>query len=236
MSIKNIHIKYLYFKHKKVNKFNIFHSFSIGDTVFVTYPYLIRVFDMLETNSYKSVEQVIIKEKIIYDVELLEKLSESIYTVLQYLNQTEWHRFVTAKCNCIFIDRDKIHFNKKYKMLKEPNISFLNDTIPVYFTEDNKYFCPIQSICSNISFTPYYNTLIIELEYTNGEFKEIGLIENNYIENNSGNDQTNSDNDQTNSDNYQTNSGNNQSNYVLSYEPNPFDYKSKQITKSIIYN
>jgi hypothetical protein len=142
-------------------------------------------------------------------------------------------------------------------MLKEPNISFLNDTIPVYFTEDNKYFCPIQSICSNISFTPYYNTLIIELEYTNGEFKEIGLVENNYIENNSGNDQTNSDNyqsnfgndqtnfgnDQTNSDNYQSNSdnyqsnsGNYQSNYVLSYEPNPFDYKSKQITKSIIYN
>ena len=181
--------------------------FSIENTIFITYSYLIRKFNDLESNSYKSVEQVVIEKdndgnNLIYDAELLKKLSDSIYNVLQYYNKDLWIEFVKKENNCVFVDKNLIEFNSDYKILIEPNTYFIQDLIPIYPIKYDKYICPINSIQSNVSFTPYWNTIYILLEYVDGKY-----IETNYLNNHHFNEL---------------------------YEPNPFDYITKLITQAII--
>ena len=181
--------------------------FAIENTIFITYSYLIKIFDDMELNSYKSVEQVIIEKddngnNVIYDVELLKKLSDCVYNVLQYYNRDIWIRFIEKEYGCVFVDKNLIEFKSDYKILTEPNTYFLEEQIPIYLTEGGKYICPINSIQSNISFTPYWNTIYTQLEYVGGKY-----IETNYP------------------NNYHP---------VELYEPNPFDYIVKQITQTII--
>lgn len=183
--------------------------FSLKNNIFICYSYLIRVFDDLETNSYKSVEQVVIDGDKIYDKGLVEKLSNCICYILQYQNLDIWTEYVGKKFNCAFVDINTIHFTFKYTILNEPNTYFLDGRIPVYCVGPNRFVCAINTIESTVSFSPYYNTLVIQLEYSDGEYKQVGIIGDTGF--NIGLDEP-----------------------LFCCEPNPFDFEAKLITEKIL--
>lgn len=145
--------------------------FVITNTLYISYPYLIRVFDRLESNDYKKVSNVYIWNNKIYDMELLKKISESVISIIQYYNQNFWIELIENYYECKYIDKNKIHFKKKYNILYEPNVSFIHEYIPVYRL-GNKFYCLINLICSHISFCPYWDIKLIGLRYFEGEYIE----------------------------------------------------------------
>ena len=179
--------------------------FAIENTIFIGYSYLKKIFEQIEYNLYKSIDDVYIDNNKIFDLEFLKKISECIYSILQYLNQDQWHDYICEKYNCCFIDILKIKFNTKYKILQDPNTSFIKNKILIYWLSSNKVYAVFNSICSKLSFSPYWEKNIIELSYNDGEFEEI--IKNESFEN-----------------------------IKLDLESNPFVFKAKQITNSIIHN
>ena len=147
--------------------------FSIEDNIFISYPYLIMIFDRIELNDYKKVSEVYIKNDKIYDVELLKKISECVISVTQYFNQDYWIDLIGNQLGCEYVEKNKIHFSKKHKILHEPNSSFTYNYIPVYKLGKDKFFCAINYIYSETSFCPYWNDCTIQLDYLNGEYIEI---------------------------------------------------------------
>ena len=156
--------------------------FVIDDTIFINYAYIIRVFELIEYNLYKSADQVYILDNKIYDLELKNKLTISIYNILAFLNYDTWIDIILEKYNCKFITKSDIKFDKKYTIVLNPNTNFIFDKIPIYFIQE-KIYGVFDSIISEPSYSPYYDTIIIELEYSeiNQNFKVINSsMENKY--------------------------------------------------------
>ena len=210
----NIHIKISFI----TSSIYWYEIFNIDDTIFITYSYLIRVFDKLDMNLYKNANDVLIIQNKIYDLELLKKLSETIYGILQFINQKEWFEFIEEKYTCIFIEKNIIKFKNNYQILSEPNINFLKNKIPIYKInlsnndEFNTFICPINVICSDNSFSPYWEKKLIILKYFLGEYEEVDKVDK--VED------VKYDNLKKYSENL--------------FEPNPFSSKAQEITNNII--
>lgn len=183
--------------------------FSIDNTLFITYPYLIEIFDRLESKIILNSYQFYIKDNKKYDIELLKKLTETIYCILQYQNQNKWFDVITTKYKCKYVDKIKIKFDENYKILREPNTNFIGNKIPIYWFKDNIFICVINLISSTISFSPYYEFKLILLLYNNGEYFQTNC--NNQLENQI-------------------------ENIYCNYESNPFLFRAKEITNILIHN
>jgi hypothetical protein len=190
--------------------------FVIENTIFISYPYLIKIFEKIEYNEYKSVEEVYLYNDKIYDLELMKKLGESIYYVLQYLNLEYWQENFCEKYNCSFVDKSNIKFKNKYNILKEPNTSFMNEKITVYWLYSGEIYTVINSICSDISFSPYWEQKIIKLEYSNGQYTEI-------LDNTTHSINSDNDNNYKNINRFKS-------------ESNPFISKAKKLKDCVIHN
>ena len=193
--------------------------FVIGDTIFISYQYLIKVFEKIEYNNYNSVNDIFFEGDKIYDLELLKKLGESMYYIIQYTNLDYWEEDICEKYNCSFVDKSLINFKNPYIILKEPNTSFLDDAITIYRLHSGEIYAIINSIYSNISFSPYWEKKIIKLNYSNGQYTEISNDIVQFTDNNI--DDINC-------------SKNNM--HKFNYHSNPFVSKAKQITECIIHN
>lgn len=147
--------------------------FVIEDTIFISYPYLIKIFEKIEYKNYKSIDDIYFDGDKIYDLELLKKLGESVYYIVQFFNLDYWEEDICEKYNCSFIDKSLINFQNQYIILKEPNTSFLHDKITVYRLYSGEIYAIINSIYSNISFSPYWEKKIINLSYLDGQYIEI---------------------------------------------------------------
>lgn len=201
--------------------------FVIEETIFISYQYIIKIFDKIETNDYKSIDDIYFCEDIyfdenenennneqIFDMGLLKKLCENLYYVLQFLNLDSWLNHMNDKCKYCFVDKSNINFKNNYIILKEPNASFICDKIIVYFLDSGEIFAVINSIYSELSFSPYWEKKIIMLKYENGIYTEIIDKTNlNKIHNNN----------------------KNKIDY-MSFQSNPFISKAKQMTDCIIHN
>ena len=186
-----------------------FEIFSIDNTLFITYPYLIEIFDRLESKIILSSYQFYIKDNKKYDIELLKKLTETIYCILQYQNQIKWFDVITTKYKCKYVDKIIIKFDENYKILREPNTNFIGNKIPIYWIKDNIFICVINLISSTISFSPYSEFKLILLLYDNGEYFQTNF--NKQLENQI-------------------------EKKYLNYEANPFLFKAKEITNFLIHN
>jgi hypothetical protein len=196
--------------------------FVIEDTIFISYPYLKKIFEKIEYNEYKSVENIYINGDKIYDLELLKKLGESMYYIIQFLNFDYWQEFICEKYQCSFVDKSLIKFTNKYNILKEPNTSFINDKITIYWLYSGEIYTIINSIYSEDSFSPYWEKKIIKLKYSNGEYTEIS------------DDKKEEDSTDTNTN---TNTKNNNKNmFKFNFCSNPFVKKAKQMTDCTIHN
>lgn len=182
--------------------------FVIEDTIFITYSYLMRIFEKIEYNEYTTVNDVYIKNNNIYDLELLKKLCESVYYIIQFLNFGIWEEYISEKNQCSFVDKSLINFKNKYTVLKEPNTSFINDKITVYWLDSGENYAVFNSICSNLSFSPYWETKVVKLKYANGQYHEIL-------------DDTNNDLNNV---------------FKSDSQTNPFVFKTKQMTDCIMHN
>jgi hypothetical protein len=150
--------------------------FVIKNNIFISYPFLINVFEKIEYNEYNEMKNIYIYKNKIYDMLLLKKLSYCIYTIFQNLNQNISIEFIENKYNCKFISISNIKFINEYKIVKEPNVEFIQDKITVYWFNSNTIYGVFNSIYSNLSFTPYWENKIIKLSYENGIYTEINNI------------------------------------------------------------
>lgn len=188
--------------------------FVIGDNIFVSVQYLIKVFELIEYNDYKNTNDVYIEGNEIYDIELLKNLSKSIYSILQNLNQEAWNELIINKFGCSIIPISNIVFKNKYNFLRESNVEYIQDKIIIYWLDSEHIYGTFNSICSyDYSFSPYWEQKIIRLSYNhqNNTYTEIDSLD---IEK------------------YKTKS----KSFIKNIITNPFNYKSIQITNSIIHN
>lgn len=157
--------------------------FNIDTNIFINYSYLINIFEKIEYNLYNSVSQVYIQDNKIYDMDLLKKISETIYNVLQHLNYDDWVNFISDKYDCILVDLDNVKFNREYKIFKNPNTyGLIGNKIPIYWiNRTNKIYGVLNSICSNLSYSPYYETKLIEFDYVNGTYIQISELSENKL-------------------------------------------------------
>ncbi len=188
--------------------------FVISNNIFVSVQYLIKVFELIEYNEYKNTNDIYIGENEIYDMELLKNISKSIYSILQNLNQEAWNEFVVDKFGCSIIPVSNIVFKNNYTLLREPNVEYMQDKIIVYWLDSDNIYGTFNSICSyDNSFSPYWEQKIIHLSYNhkNNTYTEIDSLD---IER------------------YKKKT----KSFIDKIIQNPFDYKSTQITNSIIHN
>jgi hypothetical protein len=188
--------------------------FVIKNNIFVSTKFLTNVFELIEYDLYKDVENIYINNNEIYDIELLKSISKCIYYILQNLNQNAWIEFITSKFNCNIVPISNIIFKNNYNILQEPNIECMYDNIIVYWLDSNNIYGTFNSVYStDNTFSPYWEQKIIKLDYLsdNNTYKEIEFINveqyNEKIKN-----------------------------FLTNIITNPFNYKSTQITNSIIYN
>lgn len=189
--------------------------FVIENTIFISYPYLQRVFEKIEYNEYNSVESIYLGNNKIFDLELLKKIGECLYYVIQFLNFEYWEEFICKKFDCIFEEKSKIKFLNNYSILREPNTSFIKDKITICWLPSNEIYGIFNLICSPPSYSPYWETKIIKLKYSNGEYFEINS---------------------TDPDSVNDNIFKNKLYKQYNLQSNPFAIKAKQITDSIIHN
>lgn len=190
--------------------------FVIENNIFISYDYLIKIFDKIENNDYKSVKDVYISKDKIFDLELLKKLGEAMYYIVQFLNFDYWEGLICEKYFCSFIDKSQINFKNKYKILQEPNTSFIHDKITIYWLYSGEIYALINTICSNLSFSPYWEKKVIKLKYSNGQYTEELEIDKEQIKN--------------------TENNCNKFKYSFNAETNPFVHKAKQMTNCSIYS
>jgi len=148
--------------------------FTIDSNIFINYSFLVSVFEKIEYNLYKEVKNVYIDDDKIYDMELLKSISECMYYVLEYLNFDSWSEFIQDRFNCMFVDISDISFTNNYEIYKNPNMNWLWNKMPIYWKPGSiEPYTVINSICSNPSYSPYWETILIELKYSNGKYIEI---------------------------------------------------------------
>ncbi len=190
--------------------------FVIKNNIFVSLQYLTNIFELIEYNQYNDVEDVYILGEVIYDFKLLKNISKCVYSILQNLNKDEWEEFITRKFNCQIVPITNIVFKNKYNILQEPNVECMYSNIIVYWLDSNNIYGTFNSICSHDnSFSPYWEQKIIKLTYSgeNNIYTEIECVN-------------------TDIDSYK----NKTKPFISNIISNPFDYKSTQITNSIIHN
>ncbi len=188
--------------------------FVIKNNIFVSNQFLIEVFELIEYNEYNNVEDVYIWENEIYDFGLLKSISKCIYSILQNLNKYEWEEFVTNKFGCQIVPLSNIVFKNEYNILQEPNVESMYGNIIVYWLDSDNIYGTFNSICSlDNSFSPYWEQKIIKLSYSSNTntFIEIESVD---------------------IDSYKKKT----KSFISNIIPNPFSYKSNQITDSIIHN
>lgn len=188
--------------------------FVIKNNIFVSLQYLISIFESIEYNKYTSVENVYINEDEIFDIKLLKNISKCVYSILQNLNLNTWIDFIVSKFNCEIVPLTNIIFKNKYNFLREPNIEYMQNKIIIYWGDYKNIYGTFNSIYSkDKSFSPYWEQKIIKLSYCyiNNIYTEIELID---IEK------------------YNTK----EKSFIDDIISNPFDYKSTQLTNTIIHN
>lgn len=181
--------------------------FVISNTIFVKYQYLIEIFECIEYNEYKSMDDVYIEEDKIFDMSLLKNICNSIYSILQNLNPNIWNEYISINYGCVMVSIEDIKFSSNYKIIQESNLDLSYGKIPVYWLGDDNIYASFNSISSKYNtFCPYWEQQIIKLDYVDGVYIETKQIDNN---NNS---------------------------FVNKLIPTPFENKSIQLTNTIMYN
>lgn len=153
--------------------------FVIKNYIFIKYNYLIKIFENIEYNKYSNMDNILIIDNEIFDKELLNDISVSIDYILLNTNIDLWKKFINNKYNCVMIPFDDIKLKYNYKILKEPNIDYLNYKLPVYTIGENIYTTFNSIISSDISFCPYWEKKIIQLEFENNIYIEKVHIKKN---------------------------------------------------------
>jgi hypothetical protein len=155
--------------------------FVIENTLFISNQYLIKILEKIEYKEYNKVSELYFDGEEIFDLELLEKILNCLISIVQFINYDYYEKYILDKYNCFFIEKTIIKFKNNYKILSQPNMSFIFDKITVYpCEEDNIFYGVFDSICSSdMLFCPYWNTQIIKLKFTNGFYEEITLSDNN---------------------------------------------------------
>lgn len=180
--------------------------FVISNTIFVKYQYLIEIFECIEYNEYKSMEDVYIEEDKIFDMSLLKNISHSIYSISQNLNPDIWNEYISINYKCTMIPIEDIKFISNYKIIQEPNVDLCYGKIPVYWLGGNNIYACFNSITSKYNtFCPYWEQQIIKLDYVDGVYIETKKIDKTDLFDNK-------------------------------LIPTPFENKSIQLTNTIIYN
>lgn len=186
--------------------------FVVSNNIFVKYQYLVSIFDCIEYNEYKSMDDVYIEGEKIFDMGLLKDISYSIYSILQNLNPDAWNEFISNKYGCTMVPIEDIKFKSNYKIIQEPNVDFTQGKVPIYWLGSDNIYASFNSICSkNNSFSPYWEWQIIKLEYKDGYYMETNQIDINQYKNKT-------------------------KSFINNLIPTPFENKSIQITNAIIHN
>lgn len=184
--------------------------FVISNNIFVKYQYLVSIFDCIEYNEYKSMDNVYIEEEKIFDMGLLKDISYSVYSILQNLNSDAWNEFISNKYGCNMVPIEDIKFKLNYKIIQEPNVDFVQGKVPIYWSGPDNIYASFNSICcEDNSFSPYWEWQIIKVEYKDGYYIETDQIDINK---------------------YKTKS------FINNLIPTPFENKSIQITNDMIHN
>jgi len=184
--------------------------FVISNNIFDKYQYLVSIFDCIEYNKYKLMDDVYIEGEKIFDMSLLKDISYSIYSILQNFNPDAWNEFISDKYGCDMIPIEDIKFKSNYKIIQEPNVDFTQGKVPIYWLGPDNIYASFNSICSkDNSFSPYWKQIIIKLEYKDGYYIEINQIDINQCKNKL---------------------------FINKLISTPFENKSIQITNAIIHN
>lgn len=149
--------------------------FVIENTLFISNSYLIKIFERIEYKDYNKINDLYFNVNKIYDKNFIKKIINSIIYIIQFTNHHDWINNVKNKYNCDFVLKSNIKFKNNYKILLQPNNLFLSDKITIYpdYNNHNIYFGVFESISSSsILFSPYWNTKIIKLKFSNGYYEE----------------------------------------------------------------
>lgn len=197
--------------------------FIIEDIIFVHHNYLRQIFIEHETNLSQELDDIYWDNYIPHSLNLLKKISECIYSIIQRLNFSCWIDLIFARFDCSFMELNKITFESidKENILCEPNTYFIQSKIPMYYKNDKIYTilnvidCGCEYKCKKVcvktkSFSPYWKKIVIELKYSQGKYIEI----NKFNE-----DECTYENE-----------------YLFRLEPNPFNKKALEITNCVIHN
>lgn len=186
--------------------------FVIDNNIFIKYQYLVRIFEHIEYNEYKTMDDVYIEDNKIFDMDLLKNISYSIYSILQNLNPDEWDEYISNKYGCTMVPIENIKFKSNYKIIQEPNVNISQGKIPVYWLGPDNIYASFNSICSkDNSFCPYWEQQIIKLDYKNGIYIETEQIDISKYKNK-------------------------KNSFINKLVPTPFEDKSTQLTNTIIHN
>ena len=156
--------------------------FVIENTIFITYEYLKRIFELIEYNEYTDTNSVYIYKDKIYDLDFLKKLNNCMIYINQYTILDNWLKIMREKFNCKLVDNSDIEFDKEYDLYTNFNTSFLNNSTIIY-ERDDKFYALLNIIecSSSYSYAPYYVDIIVELSCENNKYKIISTqIENKY--------------------------------------------------------
>lgn len=180
--------------------------FVISNTIFVKYQYLIKIFECIEYNKYKSMDEIYIEGEKIFDMSLLKNISNSIYSILQNLNPDIWNKYISINYGCLMVPIEDIKFISNYKIIQEPNVNLSYGKIPVYWLGNDNIYASFNSISSKYNtFCPYWKCQIIKLDYVDGIYIETKKIDKTDL-------------------------------FDYKLIPTPFENKSIQLTNAIIYN
>ena len=135
--------------------------FVIKDVIYINYSYIKRVFFNLEENRYSSMNEVYIQNNNKYDKELIKLLFQNLIFLSQNKNYNLWIDYILQNYKEIkMIDIDRLLLNNK--LIKNPSTSVINNKIFI-FKINNKYYCSLNIIISNKSYSPYYEGKIFEI-------------------------------------------------------------------------
>lgn len=180
--------------------------FVIENTIFLSYKYLIKIFQKIENQEFKLISEIYFKNDKMFDIELLKKLCKSLCHIIQFYNLDSWKEYICDKYLCNFVDKSIIKFNKINNIIKDPNTSFINDKITIYWLLSGEIYASVNIIYSDKHFSPYWDKKIIKLKYISGLYFEIP--EENNIDDES----------------------------LKNFDPNPFISKASQMVDCLIHN
>ncbi len=145
--------------------------FAINDVIYINYMYIKRVFYDLEYDKYNKMDDVYIYNNNKYDKGLIKLLFQNLIFLSQNKNYNLWIDYILEKYKQIeIININKFLLNNN-KIIKNPSTSITNNKI-FTFKINNKYYCSLNIIVSNKSYSPYYENKIFEINK-----KDYSLIE-----------------------------------------------------------